>query len=87
MKINVNDNNRETVHTIIAATLIVSGMLAFFLDLCAVGNVGEVGTGTLAYIGEAFTLAGALLGIVQYVNGRFVAFESKIRKKTDDTEK
>ncbi len=29
MKINVNDNNRETVHTIIAATLIVSGMLAF----------------------------------------------------------
>lgn len=78
MNFKITDSNRETVHTVIAIVLIFSGMVAFFLDLCFVGNTGEVGTGTLAYIGEAFTLAGALLGIVQYVSGRLNKIENKI---------
>lgn len=75
----VNDKNRETVHTYTAIGLIVSGVTAFFLDLCVVGNIGEVGTGTLAYIGEAFTLAGALFGIVSYVGGRMAKVEKHLK--------
>lgn len=74
----VDDQNRETVHTVTAVGLIISGVVAFFLDLCAVGQVGEVGTGTLAYIGEAFTLSGALFGIVSYVGGRVAKIEKKL---------
>lgn len=78
----INESNRETVHTVIAVVLIVSGMAAFFIDLIWI-NQGEVGTGTLAYIGEAFTLAGALLGILQYVNGRFSQLEKKLNRERD----
>ena len=73
----INAQNRETVHTALAIVLIASGIVAFFLDLCWVSIDGNVHSGTLAYIGEAFTLAGALLGIVQYVHGKFGDFASK----------
>lgn len=74
----MNDKNRETVHTYTAIGLVISGVTAFFLDLCTIGETGEVGTGTLAYIGEAFTLAGALFGIVSYVGGRMAKVEKKL---------
>lgn len=74
---NINEKNRETYQTITAWVLIASGIVAFFVDLLYLRNAEGVSTGTLAYIGEAFTLAGALLGIVQYVHGKFKNFASK----------
>ena len=79
----VNDKNRETVHTYTAIGLIVSGVTAFFVDLCVMGTPGDVGTGTLAYVGEAFTLAGALFGIVSYVGGRMERVEKELNKRKD----
>lgn len=76
----VNPENRETVHTFVAIALIISGMTAFFLDLCVVGTPGDVGTGTLTYIGEAFTLAGALFGIVSYVGREINRSEDRIKR-------
>lgn len=77
----VNETNRETVHTCIAVALIAAGITAYFVDRVS----GDVGTGTLTFIGEAFTLAGALLGIVQYVNGRISKLENRVKNgNTDD---
>lgn len=73
----INETNRETYHTLTAWVLIASGIFAFFADLFYLRSEGGVGAGTLTYIGEAFTLAGALMGIVQYVGGKFRSFATK----------
>lgn len=57
-------SEKKTRHEIMMAwVLVIAGILAYFVSLFM---NGEPGTGTLAFIGECFTLAGALMGIVSY---------------------
>ena len=73
----IDETNRETLHTMTAWVLIAAGIIAFFTDMLYVEHPEGVSMGTLAFVGETFTLAGALLGIVQYVQGRFNNFARK----------
>lgn len=62
-------DRRENVNITIAIMLIVSG-LAFGTAGFCVEPVGDISGSVLGIIGECFTLAGGLLGIVQYTSSK-----------------
>lgn len=76
----VNETNRETVHTLIAIGLIVVGVIFATMGFFA-EPVGEVSNSVIGIVGEFLSLAGALLGIVQYVNNRITKLEDKFLTK------
>ena len=73
---NVNDTNRETIHTIIAMVMIVVGCLACLYAELFIDPIGEISGSVLGFSGECFSLGGALLGIVNWVNGRLKSYEN-----------
>ena len=62
----VTDRNRETWHTVIAVALFVTGASAAWYAMVWVPPYGEISGSVLGFVGETFTPAGGLLGIVNY---------------------
>lgn len=62
----VTDRNRETWHTVIAVALFVTGASAAWYAMVWFPPYGEISGSVLGFVGETFTPAGGLLGIVNY---------------------
>lgn len=79
----ITDQNRETAHTITAWCMIVVGGFAALYAELFIDPVGEISGSVLGFTGECFSIAGGLLGIVNWVNGRLNKFESNNKEKSN----
>ena len=62
----MTDERKECVQYIVAIITLFSGILMCYLSF--IFNAYEIHDSALWYFGETATLAGALMGITQYVN-------------------
>lgn len=66
----VTAENRETWHTMIAVGLFVVGSFSALWAMIAIEPLGEIPGSVLGFVGETFTPAGGLLGVVTYTQNR-----------------
>ena len=81
MRFTIDEKNRETLHSYIAIALLVVGVIfagmGFFSE-----PIGEISNSVLGFIGECFFAAGSLLGVLQYVDGKYKSLERKIKQQS-----